>query len=697
MIYMVTLVGLLLICINLACMYQKQDVIRIVVLAITGNILLYVLNSGILFWMDHFSIIGTEVLLIVEMSIILVVQLMRGKRPTCSFDWHKCIIPLIVFLLACPVVIQKFGFFGMGQDQGVYQTKAIALISGNNSNVYNLEELDDLSEEQQDVYKTGISEQYGFYFLNGPQDGPGEGVFHGINTYPALLAWWGSMFGYEQMAGIHTIMLACALFLIYYIGAEVGISAVGQGVITALYALSPVVLWVNKSTLSENVTILIFLMFLYLLLEKEESHRWMIGIPIAVYAFFHVMIYVMMPMFVIVLIMAYLLTGKKSYLIANMIAAVSYRLGYFMMMATAAAYTEGNYDFIERYGIKTASVPKVATLAVLAVIVISVVLLLKPYEKLSMKKLTQKKWIRIAFNWCIRLGILFCTYIGYRYIKHSVYPYANATMYAFLSATVVVIIPFILFVLFFMTRTIYSRKEIVLLTVVYLYCGLFYPTVLSPYVIYYNYYSRYITVYFAIVFILAALLMETLLHQYQAYKNRKQSVSTQTEAMAGQKGYLRRNIGIHAVYGVVLILAVLLYARYDIFMINHMDETRVDWSMVRKVDQAVTDQDALIVDGDLKNQLFYTTKLMSGNTAYPVMDNLKVTVDLAAKKSKKVYYASISPLDQHAMNQANMELVDCIDDQTYSYEKDHIKNGKLPYPLKEERTSSKVYLYCARR
>ena len=127
--------------------YYKRDIIELFVLGLTGFFCVYVLGSGILFWMDKFSInAALWVTLSLELVFLLTVVFFIREMPTCIFRYKEMRIPLAAFIIALIAVGGKFGYFGMGQDQGVYQVKALGLINGENSNFYTFDEYDRLEE-----------------------------------------------------------------------------------------------------------------------------------------------------------------------------------------------------------------------------------------------------------------------------------------------------------------------------------------------------------------------------------------------------------------------------------------------------------------------------------------------------------------------------------------------------------------------
>ena len=666
-IILLVLIGILSIVTIYTIIHSGIDAVEAVIISIVSYVLIYILNSGMLFWINRFSILKACSAVTLEMVIIAVILVAlcayKKQRLKITFNIKRSIVPIVIALVGIPFVMTKFGFFGMGQDQGVYQIKALALINGVNDNVYEISEINDLSDEDQELYKNGIGGQYGFYKVN-IENTNSQGVFHGINTYPALLALWGSVFGYQNMNGGSTILYACAIFLVYYLARRLGISRTGRAAAALLYAVSPMIMWLNKSTLAENVTILIMLMFLYFITSKKSA--WLAGLTIAAYAFYHVMIYVMMPMFVVVCIYMYLATRKKGYITANIIGVIAYKLGYMMMLHTAGEYTIGNYDFIERLGVSTEQMPLLTTVVVAVVAALSLLLILLPYPKRLMSLVRNKKVFRVIGNWLIRLFMAGCLFMAVYQIRKSIYPYANMTLYALVMATSIIFVPIVILILALKTNVIYKSPKIGGLILVFLYCGLLYPAVLSPFVGYYNYYSRYITVYIAVTLLAGLVLLENVFSDY-----RKLTIA----------------------YAVVAIGAVALYARYDLFILKNVDETRIETESIEKIEARVQDTDAVIMSGEIQNQLYFTTRIIDGSKMYPIIKDLGYTVQLAKAGSDKVYYISDMALTEEQQQMYAMTLADTINSSSRYYNKELREGQVIPYQLEAKRDYYDIYVY----
>ena len=144
-----------------------------------------------------------------------------------------------------------------------------------------------------------------------------SGVFHGVATFPAILALWGEMFGISHMSDIQTIFWAGSIFLCFFILQQLKIKKWLMISITALFAFSPLILWVSKSALTEMMLTAMITLFIYFILKKERKYILCSIIPLAAFCFFHITIYTVIPCFLLLYFGMYFCTCDKKYIYAG--------------------------------------------------------------------------------------------------------------------------------------------------------------------------------------------------------------------------------------------------------------------------------------------------------------------------------------------------------------------------------------------
>ena len=322
----------------------------------------YVLSSALLFTVNGFGIRKALLLEIILAGLFISGIILRKKKHG-DFLWGKldtdlrpCLIPLCLVVIGLIVSWGNFGYFGMGQDQGVYQVKAINLIYGATNRVYSFNEYDtlDSDEEKESYYNNVLTRQLGLDLIDATPvenqvlasfrtneektHGHTDGIFHGIPTYPALLALWGTIAGLSSMNGIQTLLYILALLTLWFTAENLRLKKGVSTLVCLLFMLSPEVVWVSKSTLTEALLALIIIRFMYELTSPEPQRRWWSVWMVLMFALVHVSIFVMIWMFFLLYTLLYLYNGDRQYVRALRISAVAFMGGYTFMTLTAPRY-----------------------------------------------------------------------------------------------------------------------------------------------------------------------------------------------------------------------------------------------------------------------------------------------------------------------------------------------------------------------
>jgi len=265
---------------------------------------------------------------------------------------------LIILAVGFLFSFQKFEMFGMGQDQGVYQMNALLMIDGLNSNVVPVKEYELLTNEgDRQIFMQSLQSQYltlpGFYFAGNNENRgtippgtnpPNSAIFHGLQNLPALLSIGGMILGTEYLMHILTIPYLITIILIFLtLNVNFGFSKLTSSIPTLIYALSPVVLWTSKASLTEIFLSMIIALFIFYLTSKEKTSSWLLWVPTAAFAFFHVSIYVVMPMFMILFIGLALYKKDVGAWFSGLMTVIFFAVGYLVMTFVAPQYTFGNY------------------------------------------------------------------------------------------------------------------------------------------------------------------------------------------------------------------------------------------------------------------------------------------------------------------------------------------------------------------
>jgi hypothetical protein len=586
----------------------------------------YVLWSMVLFVINQFSlfraVLGTAILLTVLLFTTCLT--LRKKHGTLIrlLHWDTNIqtvwIPLIVVLLGLPLILTKNELFGMGQDEGVYQVVAINLMNGYTERQHDFSEYYTLSGADQTAFADAIKKYlvgYDIASANYPETvydrnvSTVSGIYHGIPTYPAMLALFGKLFGVENMLHLETVIWVCMIFLIAFFCQQMQWKKLTEFIACAVCAISPVIMWVTKSSLTELFLTVILLAFLILITVPNRSHYLSI-LPIAVFGCYHVSIYTMVPLFVILYGALYLFRREKQYAILMHSTIVLYLISYFSMRHVQPFYTMNNYRFLFVGGITVFNITKVVTIVSVVALVLSFGYCLILHRRAStfqaaqfLQQVQEKRWVKVLFSlfmllpvaYILAKALMHCTLGELRYL----------TLTGFAIQTGFFLLPVVCIILLFRMKYVLEKPEHLILFAMFLYCVLVYSAFLRFQIDYYYYYARYLAPFIPIAVLFAAMILDKC--------NWKVGVS-------------------------LLTAGVVVLAPFDRFLATAKDDTRMDWSILLDLSEKVVAEDCVIVDTDLMAALYLPIRSMTGAAMYPEAEDATTQIEQLSKQYDTVYY-----------------------------------------------------------
>ena len=205
--------GFALTCGSVLCLKRKIELVKCAVLGTIYYFMFYVVASGLLFLCGQFSIKRATFLLFVLWGILfaMIAVKKRKREPLCLLPLEKqSWLSYLIIAILLVVFSGSFGYFGMGQDQGVYQVEAINFANGRNEWLTTFPEYDQLTDgEYKNFYREAVDAipgvemvdvEYGFReSFRIPRLGELDVIYHGIPTYPAILGLGVKLFGMEHM------------------------------------------------------------------------------------------------------------------------------------------------------------------------------------------------------------------------------------------------------------------------------------------------------------------------------------------------------------------------------------------------------------------------------------------------------------------------------------------------------------------
>lgn len=626
MILALVIAGIALMMLTFSIAYYKKDIIELAVLGISGFLCVYVVASGVLFGLNAFNMRTALIITLAVILVSVVVMYVLVKRPpSVKFNIKESLIPAAAFGVMLLAIFTQNEFFGMGQDQGVYQVKALALITGNTDNYFTFEEYDSLTFENDiESYNYEVAKSLiGFYgydaksaFLD-KANYPSKmtGVLHGFPTYSAMLALFGTLFGYYNMTRLQTVLAFCGLFLMYYVMRNLKIRKRMRLAALLIYASSPIVLWTAKTTLTETFTMVLVMLYLYFMMDRNyPKYVWASFIPILTFSFFHITIYTIMPMLVLSYVTMYYMTRNKQYLIANMGALAGYLAGFFAMRSSAAVYTYGNYKKIFVLGINSGNLVWVVTAVVLLCMLATAVLIIVPVTK-------QENFREVVVGGIRRHMILVCRILlvlslialAVTFI-HTNVSYKYSTFYAYIISSGIVVIPMLFAAFLYRPQFITANKDHLLLTIMFVYMVIMYSCIFKPVINNYYYYGRYIVPYIPIILILAALRVSRIDGRFEIWKNTLPIIAA------------------------VVYMAVMV--PYNLTLATQKDITNMSWQIIQDLSQEFEEGDAVIIDSKLASSLKFPIKFLTNADTYPIAENMREQIARLESDHENVYYVT---------------------------------------------------------
>lgn len=647
--------------------WQCKNVRRLLGIFLYGQMYFwstYILISALLMWLDIYRIwyasVGT---LLVALAVFFVVYIVYGKKQPVRGKqkiWdRKDVFILLLCILMTVGIHDKNELYGMSQDEGAYQTIAISYMMDNNSNQKTLREYEVLKEEDKtafldkidNVISQGMHDYYlfcGDYIPRNVQERYSEtsGYYHGVPTYAATMALWGSIFGWKRMMGVQSLFYILAFLLFYELVRNTRLSMGKQMLLLTIYALSPIMIWLGKSSLTELLLAGLMNWFLCELLSEKSGYfkAIQIALPIIVFAFVHLSIYTLMPMIIVCLLIRFWDDRNAVFLKSGLYIMAGYLAG---ILFTAWCYTEYfylNVKILTKFPI----VNDENVLAILCLFggagVILFIALCFYKKRLPQFTSAQQIWaLRIttgifaaASIWIIVKTIL----MGGQWEK--------LTIVAYVLLTGVATFPAILVFLIAKTKIFCLCRRNSIITWFFLYCVLFYATLFRQGIINHYYGDRYLAPFLVGVLLMMGIVLEHIqVKRFGRY--------------------------LTVLYGLIALGYLTVHSSY---IIMHKDDTRIEWDFLEQICEKLDENDVVILEDYHMISCFFPIRDMTGAYCYPVFgEDILDTVDKLMPLERDIYFlGAIGELQQDYEIAGEWEV-------SY-YEYAGVENSGLADPLK---------------
>lgn len=642
---LVCFVGVIFAVLGALIWFRKRNIVEAVVMGVIMWFFAHIFASMGLFVMDRYTIFraGCGAAAICAAVLLIAIYVRRSK----PFRWRHImkhelsvrdvLIPIVISLMAVPLVTLKNEFFGMGQDQGVYQTQAILFMNNDTKRQKDLEEYSDLETEQErEFFRQNVSDNLRGYDVQ-PKDYPDtvydrnisdvSGIIHGIPTYSALLAMWGTLFGMENMQGFETIIYICLIFLVHFICRNLKLKEVTSFCACAGSAVAPVMLWVAKSSLTEMVLCLIPAVFLYFITDDDRpKDKWLSVIPIAVFGCYHVSIYTMLPMFVLIYGGMYVFTRERQFAVLMPVTVAGYLASYFMMRQIQPMYTMNNYSPVFVAGVNVSNITMVV-IAASAAAFAAVILFALIVKKRTSKDFSAIKFARDAGNskvFNILLRAMLILPVVFIIVKAFMYygswdEASHLTIVGFAVNTGLVLFPLGFVFACISSKYFAERPQRLVVFIMFFYCILVYSMFLRYEIQHYYYYSRYLAPFIPIAVIFCAAILDRF----------------------GGKLLIP-----------VTAAGIIYLVPYDSFLMKNKDDSRIEWSILNDIADFADEGDCVVVSQNYASRLWLPLRSLTGAKVVPEDENDPEQIDRLTAR-----YGRVIVLTEKLLNEDDYSIM----------------------------------------
>ena len=201
------------------------------------------------------------------------------------------------------------------------------------------------------------------------------------------------------------------------------------------------------------------------------------------------------------------------------------------------------------------------------------------------------------------------------------------------------------------TKKIFNHTKAMVVVSMFCYCVMIYTCLMRPVILYYYYYGRYLAPYVSIVLILAALAVN--------------QISKKIVYLMG-------------------IVSLVILAPYERTLLMEQDDTRVTWSALFQLSEAVEGENKVLIDREDMKYYYLPLRAMKGVEAYPWTEAIEI--ELINGDEKLFFISSQDRVGERSKEILNIEYQMSEDNNEYA--------GKwIIFPLDVTKTNKHVELW----
>ena len=662
----------------------KRNIFESVAVGISFLLCLHVFVSYALFAIDKYNILRTVSTMFVISALALAATLLfkKGRKFICDTSVRNALIPIVVCVFLVPFVSVKNGYYGMGQDEGGYQTQAFFYMSGDTKAVHDFPYYYNLSEEDKDTFKISIDNTNGMDSIQEGYKDPNyyddvstsQRYIHGIPSFSALMATWGSIFGAENIQGVQTLIYVLIIFLTYFATARMGFSKVYSALCCIAVGFSPAIIWVMKSALTEGFMGLLIILFLWLLVSDNKAANVLSIVPVAIYAMYHVSFYTIVPLFIGVYAFRYIATAEKKYIGLMYAMPVGQVVSFFTMCMIQPVYTRNNYMriFVINGGEHTVA-DLDGQVILVALIYMLIITLFTIFIGKFMRKEDRLSALREnkIFCWVLRLMIaLPIAKVFYNVLstkpadaKEFFAIFQKTTWYHYAIAAGLILFVAALILALIKPGEMIRDNNAATLSIMFFYLVLVYSSFLNKFAYPLMYYTRYLVPFISI----AAIFTMSSLN-------------------------LRKKIKAYITVP-VFALCMCIFVPTNLSLMSGRDDTKLPWEVYNSIVELVDDNDAVIVAENTRLVMWMGIESRTNADVYPQCKDLLEQASEVWDGHDEIYIIKRYPLYER---DTDFELVYM---NTYDFQDECTWNPNVftLYPTDFSSREETIYVYRMER
>lgn len=394
---------------------NKSSLLKVCTICFGLFLVVYTYIASALLYFDKFQV--TYVLGIIfgiEGTLYLLIHpSLKTALNQIDFDLREH-LELIILVGALSVVITlKSVPIAPLFDAGVYGSKTIDLINGDTTSIKTLKEYEIVDgtarEELIELQRT----QGGLYRFSRDSDStPVCYEYHGLPTWPSVMALSAKCGGLNNMSQILTFIYFLICFCLYFILENMGIKKISRLLSVLVFGGSPLILYLAKLPLSELYITSLTVFSLFLLTEKSNEIKLISGISLGAIGFAHLSLFMYMPAIFMGLLVLYILRREEVYGKINYIANAMLIFSLIYARKVTSLYTNGQLGKMFKNKFDSLSIIKGICLACCLFIIVQFMFYKSPKLQTVLKTLYVKHRRKIILCILVILGI-FTLYQGY--------------------------------------------------------------------------------------------------------------------------------------------------------------------------------------------------------------------------------------------------------------------------------------------